>query len=130
MNEVGRLIEIRGTVQGVGFRPWIWRLAQENGISGRVSNDSRGVTIEAFGGGRAVESFLRGIRTSPPPAAEIRELECREIPAEPAGGFVIVPSRETGEARVSIPPDLATCDECRAEIFDRSNRRFRYPFTN
>ena len=130
MNEVGRRIEIRGTVQGVGFRPWIWRLARENGISGRVSNDSRGVTIDAFGGDRAVESFLRGIRTSPPPAAEIRELECREIPAEPAGGFVIVPSRETGEARVSIPPDLATCDECRAEIFDPRNRRFRYPFTN
>ena len=130
MNEVGRRIEIRGTVQGVGFRPWIWRLARENGISGRVSNDSLGVTIEAFGGGRAVESFLLGIRTSPPPAAEIRELECREIPAEPGGGFVIVPSRDTGNARVSIPPDLATCDECRAEIFDPTNRRFRYPFTN
>ena len=114
----------------MGFRPWIWRLARENGIAGRVSNDSRGVTIEAFGGDRAVENFLLGIRTSPPPAAEIRELECREIPLESPREFVIVPSRETEGLQVSIPPDLATCADCLEEIFDPANRRFRYPFTN
>jgi hydrogenase maturation protein HypF len=130
VSAIGRRIEIRGTVQGVGFRPWIWRLAHENGIAGRVSNDSRGVTIDAFGNDGALESFLRGIRTSPPPAAEIRELECHPIPIEPAGEFVIVSSRETEGLQVSIPPDLATCGECVAETFDPSNRRSRYPFTN
>ncbi len=130
MSLEGRRIEIRGTVQGVGFRPWIWRLARENGIGGRVSNDSRGVTIEAFGGDGALQSFLDGIRTSPPPAAEIREILCLPIPPEPSGEFVIVPSRQTGDLRVSIPPDIATCADCLAEIFDPGNRRYRYAFTN
>ncbi|HET7452177.1 MAG TPA: carbamoyltransferase HypF [Thermoanaerobaculia bacterium] len=130
MNESGIRIEIRGTVQGVGFRPWIWRLARENGIGGRVSNDSRGVTIEAFGGDAALGSFLAGIRTSAPPAAEIRELDTTPIVAEDAREFVIVESRETEGLRVSIPPDLATCDACLAEIFDPADRRFGYAFTN
>ena len=130
VNDAGRRIEIRGTVQGVGFRPWIWRLARENGIGGRVSNDSRGVTIEAFGGDEALENFLREIRRSPPPAAEIREFVCRPIPPEPARGFVIEPSRQAEGLQVSIPPDLATCGNCLAEIFDPANRRYRYPFTN
>jgi len=130
VNETGIRIEIRGTVQGVGFRPWIWRLARENGISGRVANDSRGVTIDAFGREGALESFMRGIRTSPPPAAEIRELESRAIPPEAGREFVIVASRETEGLRVSIPPDMATCDACLAEIFDPADRRYRYAFTN
>jgi hydrogenase maturation protein HypF len=83
VNETGRRIEIRGTVQGVGFRPWVWRLAHEHGIRGRVSNDSRGVTIDAFGGAAALDFFESGLRAAPPPAAEIRELACRAIPAEP-----------------------------------------------
>ena len=130
MTESGRLIEVRGTVQGVGFRPWIWRLAHDHGISGRVSNDSRGVTIEAFGATGALESFLREIRETPPAAAEIRELSCRTIPGERFEDFVIVASRRTDGLKVSIPPDLATCSECLAEIFDPVDRRYRYPFTN
>lgn len=130
MSETGRRIEVRGIVQGVGFRPWIWRLARENGIAGRVSNDSRGVTIEAFGADRDLETFLRSLRAAPPPAAEIRELECHPIPLEPSREFVIVESRQTAGLQVSIPPDLATCDECVAEIFDPENRRYRYAFTN
>jgi hydrogenase maturation protein HypF len=130
VNETGRRIEIRGTVQGVGFRPWVWRLAREHGIAGRVANDSRGVTIDAFGGAAALDLFEGGLRASPPPAAEIRELVCRPIPAEPSNDFVIVASRETDGLNVSIPPDLATCEACRAEIFDAGNRRYRYPFTN
>jgi len=130
VSEAGRRIEIRGTVQGVGFRPWIWRLARENGIAGRVSNDSRGVTIDAFGANGALERFLSGIRASPPSAAEIREMECHPIPPEPSREFVIVASRTTPELQVSIPPDLATCDNCQSEIFDPADRRHRYAFTN
>jgi len=130
VNEAGRRIEIRGTVQGVGFRPWVWRLAHEHGIAGRVSNDSRGVTIDAFGLAAALDDFERGLRASPPPAAEIRELECNPIPAEPSSDFVIVASQQGEGLQVSIPPDLATCDACAAEIVDPGNRRYRYPFTN
>jgi hydrogenase maturation protein HypF len=130
MIETGRRIEIRGTVQGVGFRPWIWRLARSSGIAGRVSNDSGGVTIEAFGADGVLESFIGEIRASPPPAAEIRELRWQPIPAEASREFVIVESRRAGELQVSIPPDLATCGQCAAEIFDPRNRRHRYAFTN
>jgi len=126
----GRHIEVRGTVQGVGFRPWIWRLALESGVNGRVSNDSRGVTIEAFGTEGALDTFLHGMRTAPPPAAEIRSLSWNAIPPEDTGEFVIVASRLSEGLEVSIPPDLATCGECLAEIRDPSNRRYGYAFTN
>src|SRR5512143_3697409 len=125
MSAAGFRIEIRGVVQGVGFRPWVYRLAHEKGVAGRVSNDSRGVTIEAFGSNEALDDFVRGLRASPPPAARIRELECRSIPAEgDAEGFVIIESRVADELRVSIPPDLATCDDCLREIADPADRRY------
>lgn len=114
----------------MGFRPWIWRLAHEAGICGRVSNDSRGVTIDAFGSEKALERFLNGIRTAPPPAAEVRDLTWNSIPPEEASEFVIVASRAGEGLEISIPPDLATCGDCLREVFDPSNRRYRYPFTN
>jgi hydrogenase maturation protein HypF len=126
----GRRIEVRGTVQGVGFRPWIYRLASEEGICGRVRNDARGVTIEAFGRPDALRSFLRRIETDAPPAARVREVSAEAIAPEEGGGFEIEPSRADGERGVSIPPDLATCPECLREVFDPANRRHRYPFTN
>ena len=130
MTEEGRRIAVRGIVQGVGFRPWVYRLARAQGIGGRIHNGSEGVTIEAFGSDQALERFVEALRSSPPPAARIRGLETTRIPPEPASEFVIVESRAGGERRVSIPADLATCADCLAEIFDPSNRRFRYPFTN
>jgi hydrogenase maturation protein HypF len=130
MSEAGRRIEIRGTVQGVGFRPWIYRLAYEKGIAGSVSNDSRGVTIDAYGTEAALDSFVDGIRSSPPAAAEIRDLAWDPIPPAPVKDFVIEESRSGGDLAVSIPPDLATCPECLTEVFQINNRRYRYPFTN
>jgi len=126
----GRQIEIRGVVQGVGFRPWVCRLARRQGIAGRVRNDPQGVTIEAFGSAEALGAFLRRLETSAPPAARIRDLKARPIPLEPDDGFVIVASAASGERRVSIPPDLATCPDCLNEVFDAANRRHRYAFTN
>jgi hydrogenase maturation protein HypF len=126
----GRRIRVRGVVQGVGFRPWVYRLAREAGIAGRVRNDTAGVTIDAFGDGAALEAFLARLGGSPPPAASIRDLRWEPIPGEDCGGFVIVESGAAGPKEVSIPPDLAVCDECLAEIADPSDRRFGYPFTN
>lgn len=142
----GRRIHVEGIVQGVGFRPWIYRLAREEGIAGEVRNGGSGVTIDAYGSDAAVTTFLRRLRESPPPAAAIRSLAFEELddpdpgePAperfhigasEPAGATHAGAAAETGARKLSIPADLATCDRCLEEVFDPANRRFRYPFTN
>jgi hydrogenase maturation protein HypF len=130
VEDAGRRIEIHGTVQGVGFRPWVYRLAREQGIAGRVRNDAGGVVIDAFGEPARLDAFVARLEAAPPPAARIRQLNTRPIPTERARGFRIVPSRPDGARRVTVPPDLATCAECEREIFDRANRRYGYAFTN
>ncbi len=129
MNE-GCRIEVRGTVQGVGFRPWVYRLARRTGLAGRVRNHPEGVTIEAFGGAGSLESFLQCLQTDAPISAEVRELRISRIPAESTKDFVIEPSEKGGARVFSIPPDLATCNKCKEEVLDPDDRRYRYPFTN
>jgi len=124
----GRHIEIRGVVQGVGFRPWVWQLATRHRVTGRVWNDARGVQIDAFGGD--LDRFLDRLSSEAPAAARVREIEWRTIAAEDAATFEIVASESTAAPRTTIPPDLATCDDCLAEILDPKNRRHRYAFTN
>ena len=126
----GKRIRIRGTVQGVGFRPWVYRTAVEAGVSGRVWNDASGVTIDAYGDHESLDAFERALHLSPPPAARIVEFDTASIPAGSAETFVIEHSEGAAEHRVSIPPDLATCDDCVADILDPANRRYRYAFTN
>ena len=128
----GVRITIRGTVQGVGMRPFVYRVARAEGLAGRVRNDGRGVTIEAFGDSVALSRFLERIRAERPPASGFDELACERIAAEPVDEFLIADSEAPGaaEPRVSIPADLATCPECLAEVRDPANRRYRYPFTN
>jgi len=125
----GTRIEIRGTVQGVGFRPWVYRVAHEVGVAGRVHNHARGVTVEAFGGAAALDRLIARLR-EPPLPARVRELIAEAIPAEPGDEFVIVHSAEGGPRALSIPPDLATCPACEREIRDPADRRFGYAFTN
>jgi [NiFe] hydrogenase maturation protein HypF len=127
----GRRILVRGVVQGVGFRPWVWRLAQQAGLAGRVFNDGQGVTIEIFGAPAALDGLVAELG-QPPPAARIHSLQSEVIPAEAAGTFIIAPSGPAGEPgrRVSIPPDIATCADCLAEIEDARARRFHYALTN
>lgn len=126
----GRRIDIRGTVQGVGFRPFVYRLAQDLHVAGRVRNHAAGVTIEAFGDGATLDAFVARLHRDGPPASVILELSSRAIPVERGASFEIVHSDGAGERRLAIPPDLATCARCVAEIFDPRDRRFRYPFTN
>jgi hydrogenase maturation protein HypF len=130
MREDGRRIEVSGTVQGVGFRPWVYRVAQSCGVSGRVSNGAAGVTIDVFGETEQIERFLVGLRHDPPAASHIESLVARPLPFVGLEDFVIVPSADQGVRRISIPPDLATCRDCLAETLDPANRRYRYPFTN
>jgi hydrogenase maturation protein HypF len=128
----GRRIRVQGTVQGVGFRPWVYRVARDMAVTGRVRNDTAGVTIEAFGPTLALEAFVERLEHdgARPAAAVIDRLVTEPIAFERTPDFTIDPSRDASELRVSIPPDLATCPECLAEVHDASNRRYRYPFTN
>jgi hydrogenase maturation protein HypF len=130
MTTVGRRIEIRGIVQGVGVRPWIYRLAMEQGITGHVRNDGMGVTIDAFGSEPTLDTFVHRLETSAPPSAAIRELRWSAILPAPIGTFSILQSEQGVERRVSIPPDLPTCPACVSELFDPADRRYRYPFIN
>ena len=117
-------------VQGVGFRPTVWRLAWACGLSGDVSNDGGGVLIRLWGEPCQRQTFLDRLQAEPPPLARIDAMErhgCRE-PA-PANGFVIAESRSTA-IRTDMSADAATCPDCVAETLDPSARRYRYPFTN
>jgi hydrogenase maturation protein HypF len=126
----GRRIELRGTVQGVGMRPWIYRLACERGVTGRVWNHAGGVTIDAFGSSESLDAFVAQLAVHHPPAAAPEGLSTRGIAPEDVEAFEIIESRASTDRQVSIPADLATCRECVAEIFNPLDRRHRYPFTN
>ena len=126
----GRRIRIGGTVQGVGFRPWVHRLAARERLSGRVWNDSTGATIEAFGPAPVLDRFVSLLSASAPPAARIESIICEPIPPEHLERFEIVESRRGARRRLAIPPDIALCGDCFAEIFDPADRRYRYAFTN
>ena len=127
---IGRRIEAHGIVQGVGFRPWVTRVARQHGVAGRVRNDARGVTIDAFADLATLECFVERLTTSPPAASDVREWGVSEIPDDGIDHFEIADTIDGADVRISIPADLAVCNECLTEIFDPRNRRYRYPFTN
>lgn len=123
-------ISVSGTVQGVGFRPFVWRLAQQYQLRGRVWNDGEGVVIEAWGEEHALAAFRHQLQTAAPPLAQIDAIRAvplldEVIPTD----FVIVES-QAGATATNVASDAATCPQCLAEINDPANRRYRYPFTN
>ena len=124
-----RRIRVRGQVQGVGFRPFVYRLAQELNLSGWVRNDGEGVDIEAQGAAQAVEALIVRLETETPPLASVTAVEVREIAASSVRGFEIKVSSH-GTANTSVTPDSATCPDCLAELFDPANRRWRHAFIN
>ena len=123
-------IVIRGAVQGVGFRPFIYRLASELSLTGWVSNTSSGVFIEVQGPPDVLKAFLLRIRREHPPHASIQSLESSLLDPLAWETFEIRSSAEAGPRSVLVLPDIAPCADCLAEVFDPSNRRYRYPFTN
>lgn len=124
-----RHISVRGVVQGVGFRPFIYRLAVENHLRGFVLNISSGVEIHVQGSLRDIDSFLTRLRTEAPPIAHIDSVEVTEEALRAYADFEIRRS-ERDEGYQIISPDIATCPECLKELFDPSDRRYRYPFIN
>lgn len=123
-------LTIHGAVQGVGFRPFIHRLANELHLQGWVSNSPRGVDIEVEGQPELLENFLVRLESEKPPHSFIQSLETSWLDAAGYAGFNIRASEVNGQKTAFIIPDIATCPDCLREIFDRSNRRYRYPFTN
>ncbi len=121
-------VNVQGTVQGVGFRPFVYRLARELELSGWVRNTRNGVVVEVEGTAEAMETFLDRLQADAPASACIEAIHTNIIPARGDASFAIVTSTEPGERCLVIPPDLATCEDCRRELFDPQDRRFRYPF--
>jgi hydrogenase maturation protein HypF len=123
-------IQVRGIVQGVGFRPFVYKLAKSLGLTGYVFNSSAGVTIEIEGGGPDLDEFLRTLKNDPPQLAEIAQITVSDIDAQGSTGFSILSSREEAGEFALISPDAGTCDACWRDFGDPANRRFGYPFTN
>ena len=123
-------IEVSGIVQGVGFRPFVYRLARDCRLSGWVRNTSGNVAIEVEGPEEDVSQFLRLLRDKAPPAARVRDIATRKMPVKGDTDFVIRKSQAEPGKYQPVSPDLATCPECREEVFEPGNRRYLYPFTN
>ncbi len=130
-DQLSRLsVDVRGAVQGVGFRPAVYKLAVELGLCGTVQNNPQGVAIEVEGETDSVEAFLVRLPREKPPHAIILSIEPRWLSPMGYSSFTILPSAEAGVQTALVLPDLVTCGECRAELFDPANRRYRYPFLN
>ncbi|MDR3374156.1 MAG: carbamoyltransferase HypF [Ancalomicrobiaceae bacterium] len=122
-------IRFRGRVQGVGFRPTVWRVARAMGLDGAVKNDADGVEVTLAGGRAVAERFVERMHAECPPLALIESVEIVEAAGRIAAGFVITTSGQ-GRMATEVTPDAVTCADCLAEIADPTSRRYRYPFTN
>ncbi len=122
-------VVVRGIVQGVGFRPFVYRLAQEHQLSGWVLNSTQGVVIEVEGPRQRIDGFIAGLRASPPPQAVIERVESNLLPPVGYSSFIIEASRE-GDEFVLISPDICICADCLNELRNSQDRRWAYPFIN
>jgi hydrogenase maturation protein HypF len=125
-----RRIQVRGVVQGVGFRPFVYQIARENNLNGWVCNTSGDVTIVVEGNDGSIQHFLAQLKTIPPPQSHIESISSTEEPLTGYKQFEILSSIAKKDEYQLISPDLAICPACKQEIFDPANRRYGYPFTN
>ncbi len=125
-----REVRVRGVVQGVGFRPFVYRLASEEKLAGFIGNDTDGVIIEIEGAALALDAFLTRLRVEAPPLSRIDSVTVSESTATGENGFRIVASEVLGRVSTGIPADAATCADCLRELLDPTDRRYRYPFLN
>ncbi len=123
-------VRVRGVVQGVGFRPFVFRLARAHALHGWVQNDADGVDIHVEGTGAGLEAFLRDLTAQAPSAASIARVDV--VPGRPSGAtdFIIRESADRAQPTVRIAPDLAVCERCLQELFDPADPRFHYPYIN
>jgi hydrogenase maturation protein HypF len=121
---------VRGVVQGVGFRPFVYTAAASLGLSGSVRNDSAGAIIEVEGDASSIDDFLHRLRAGPPPLAIIESIVTEQIPVIGGTAFKIADTSRSGTGRTLVSPDVAMCADCAAELRDPTNRRYRHPFVN
>ena len=127
---MGKAIKITGVVQGVGFRPFVYRLARQHGLVGWVRNGSAGVEIEVDGSQDQLAAFVEALTAVPPPLAQIDAVQIQNRPTNGFTKFQIIPSQAISDDVPLISPDIATCPDCLRELFDPSDHRYRYPFIN
>ncbi|MES0445509.1 MAG: carbamoyltransferase HypF [Desulfobacterales bacterium] len=127
---IAKKVEVNGIVQGVGFRPFIFQLANRYKIKGEVANTSSGVSIHIEGIRQNIESFCRDLSEKPPPLAHITEVSFYDKPVNDYKDFTIVDSKGKAVMTTLISPDVSVCDDCISELFDPHDRRFQYPFIN
>ena len=130
MSIVNKRLHITGIVQGVGFRPTVFNLAQRYFLTGWVLNNAQGVEIELHGEEETVQAFIHDLRQNPPPLAVIDSFTFEDAPDQAHTGFQIRHSQDDPSDFLPVSPDLAICPDCRRELFDPSDRRYRYPFIN
>lgn len=126
----GQRIEVTGRVQGVGFRPYVWRLARKAGLTGQVLNDAGGVRIEVWGRQAQLQDFTDALQQDPPPLARIETLRSYRVTNPPPRDDFIIAQSGGGPVTTEITPDAATCPDCLREVFDPADRRHGYAFTN
>src|SRR5579884_2797876 len=126
-NRKRKRMQIHGNVQGVGFRPFVYQLAQRLHLAGFVLNTTDGVLIEAEGTDASLAAFLHDLVNNPPPLAEVAGVSVNDVNVQEETGFVIRDSVEQEFEAVLVSPDVATCDDCRREVLDPANRRYGYP---
>src|SRR5580658_3724646 len=123
-------IRVRGVVQGVGFRPFVFRLAKANTLAGWVLNDESGEEIHLEGADGSLDAFIQSLKIGSPPAAQITAIDVQSVASSGVRDFTIRESRRLGVPTARISPDLPVCNECLAELFDPANRRYLYPYIN
>ena len=124
-------IHVKGIVQGVGFRPFVYRMAKKYLINGWVLNAADGVYIHAEGESKLVDEFIMELSDNAPAASKVEEIDIKEVPLEEFDSFEIRFSDDEAVAETTlVSPELATCADCVAELFNPNDRRYRYPFIN
>jgi len=122
-------ILISGQVQGVGFRPYVFKLALKLALKGQVSNNQKGVIILLSGLNTNIQKFYNTLIQNPPPVSKINFSTINQIEFQQFSDFKIIPSKKNGKVNLPLTPDFAICDDCKKDIQDKANRRFNYPFT-
>ncbi len=128
--QIRKEIRVSGIVQGVGFRPYVYRLATDRNLGGNISNTPAGVSIEIQGPTELVDDFVSRLPEEVPALAQITFVSVREMPCKPDSRFEILPSRAGGNVSTLISPDVTVCEDCLRELFDPHDRRYLYPFIN
>ena len=127
---IGTRIHITGIVQGVGFRPFVFNQAIQNGLTGWVCNTSAGVDIVVNGEPDEITTFIQILKSDPPPLARIDSIDVNQVPFNHYDTFEIIQSQAVSDAFQPISPDVSICPDCLRELFNPDDRRYRYPFIN